>query len=151
MTDRVTLDANILVCAFDESEPERQPVAQELLWLAQERDAVLTTTAIGEFFWVMTQKANVAPLKAQRIVADLITMFAVTDCGVDALEAAALAMAGGRFGFWDAILLASAEGAGCTVCFSEDMKDGARLNEIVVCNPFGKKGLSAAATAALKL
>ena len=149
MAERITLDSNVLVYAFDESEPEKLPIAQQVLWLAHERGAVLTTTALGEFFWVMSRKAKVAPLKARRIMADLITMFSVVGYGVDALDAAALAVAGGRFSFWDAVLLTAAEEAGCTICFSEDMKDGARLEDIVVRNPFGPAGLSAAATAAL--
>ena len=55
----------------------------------------------------------------------------------------------GRFGFWDAVMLACAEEAGCTICLSEDMKDGASLGGITVRNPFGAKGLSPAALAVL--
>ncbi|MBV9043532.1 MAG: PIN domain-containing protein [Alphaproteobacteria bacterium] len=149
MAEKVTLDANILIYAFDESEPEKQPIAEQLLWLAQERRALLTTNALGEFFWAATRKGKVAPLKARRIVNDLITMFGVIGYGPDHLDAAMLAVAGGRFSFWDAVMLAAAEEAGCTICFSEDMKDGARMDDIVVRNPFGAKGLSAAAAAAL--
>jgi predicted nucleic acid-binding protein len=149
VADRITLDSNILVYAFDESEPEKQPIAHELLWLAQSRGTVLTTTALGEFFWVATRKAKVAPLKARRMLANLITLFSVAGYGVDTLEAAALAVAGDRFSFWDAVILSTADEAGCTLCLSEDLKDGATLGGVTVRNPFGAKGLSAAALAAL--
>ena len=150
VAERITLDTNILVYAFDESEPVKQPVAQDYLWRAHDAGAILTTTALGEFFFVMTRKAKVSPLKAGRIMGDLITIFPSCGYGVDALEAAALAVAGGRFSFWDAVLLSAAETAGCTICISEDMKDGTSFGNIKIRNLFDKSGgVSAAATAAL--
>ncbi|HTQ15370.1 MAG TPA: PIN domain-containing protein [Rhizomicrobium sp.] len=151
MAERITLDSNILVYAFDNTEPEKQPIAMDLLWLAHDRGAVLTTTALGEFYWVMVRKSKVAPLKAHGHLRDLITLFPVLGFGTDTLEAAALAVAGGRFGFWDSVILATAEDAGCRVCFSEDMKDGAQFGNIVVRNPFGTNGLSDAAREVLGL
>jgi predicted nucleic acid-binding protein len=55
----------------------------------------------------------------------------------------------GRFGYWDALLLASANEAGCAVCFSEDMADGTRLGAVEVIAPFGPGGLSEHALAIL--
>lgn len=86
---------------------------------------------------------------ARQKLSDLITLFATVGYDTDALEVAAIEVNAGRFSFWDAVLLATAEEAGCTICFSEDMKDGATLGSITVINPFGPGGLSAAATAAL--
>jgi predicted nucleic acid-binding protein len=151
VAERITLDSNVLVYAFDNTEPVKQPIAMELLWLAHDRGSVLATNAVGEFYWVMVRKAKVAPLKAHGHLRDLITLFPIAGYGTDALEAAALAVAGGRFEFWDAIILATAEEAGCTICFSEDMQDGARFGNLVVRNPFGENGLSQAARTALNL
>lgn len=57
----------------------------------------------------------------------------------------------GRFSFWDALLLAAAEEAGCTVCLSEDMADGAKLGRLVVRAPFAAGGLSQASRELLGL
>lgn len=46
-------------------------------------------------------------------------------------------------------MLASAEEAGCTLCYSEDMADGARLGAVTVRNPFGPRGLNEEAHAYL--
>jgi predicted nucleic acid-binding protein len=43
---------------------------------------------------------------------------------------------------FDALLLATARQAGCTVALSEDMHDGARLDGIVVRNPFANRTLA---------
>ncbi len=38
--------------------------------------------------------------------------------------------------FFDALLVACAESAGCDILFSEDMADGAKYGSITVRNPF---------------
>ena len=74
-----------------------------------------------------------------------MTVFPIASATPATLDAALAAARTGRFAFWDAMLLAAAADAGCTVALSEDMEDGAGLGDIVVRNPFGKRGLSAAA------
>jgi predicted nucleic acid-binding protein len=46
-----------------------------------------------------------------------------------------------RFGLFDALLLATARQAGCTIMLSEDMHDGAGLDGIVVRNPFADQAV----------
>jgi len=147
VAERITLDTNVLVYAFDQNETTKQPVANELLWRANDLGAILTTIVLGEFFHVTSRKAVVPPLRARQNLADLITLFPVVGYGTDTLETAALESVAGRLSFWDAVMLACAEEAGCTVCFSEDMADGMKLGNIIVRNPFGPKGLSNAARA----
>jgi predicted nucleic acid-binding protein len=151
VAERITLDTNVLVYAFDPRDAVRQATAQQLLWAAQSAGAPLTTKALGEFFWVVSRKGIAPPAVARQKLSDLISLFKVLQCGPDELEIAAIEVQAQRFAFWDAVLLATAEQGGCTICFSEDMQDGKRLGGITVRNPFGAKGLSAAATAALAL
>jgi predicted nucleic acid-binding protein len=41
-----------------------------------------------------------------------------------------------KTGFWDALLLASANGAGCSHFLSEDLNDGQVYGAVTVVNPF---------------
>jgi predicted nucleic acid-binding protein len=59
----------------------------------------------------------------------------VATTSATALEIAFVAFEAGRFGLWDALLLAAAGEAGCKVVLSEDMQDGAELAGVVVRNP----------------
>ena len=38
--------------------------------------------------------------------------------------------------FWDGMLWATANRAGCRMLFSEDLEDGRRLDGVLFCNPF---------------
>jgi len=42
----------------------------------------------------------------------------------------------GRASYWDALLVATASEAGCTIILSEDMADGADLGNVRIHNPF---------------
>jgi len=44
--------------------------------------------------------------------------------------------AAARFGYWDAMLLSTADSHGCTTLLSEDMTDGVALGGVTVRNPF---------------
>jgi predicted nucleic acid-binding protein len=50
-------------------------------------------------------------------------------------DVACSVMLTGRLSMFDALLLATAREAGCTVLLSEDMQDGAEFDGLVVRNP----------------
>lgn len=58
----------------------------------------------------------------------------------DAIARALDAGLAGRFQFYDALLLATARGAGCAAVISEDMRDGAELDGVRVVAAFGRQG-----------
>jgi len=40
------------------------------------------------------------------------------------------------FSFWDGLIVASAQAAGCDIFFSEDMQHGLRIGSLEIINPF---------------
>ncbi len=149
--ERLTLDTNILFYAFDAHDPHKQEQATRLVRAAAHADCMLALQAVGEFYVTITRKAKMPPADACREVDRLLASFDTFAASANAHRIAAHEAASGRFSYWDAVLLASAAEAGCTIIFSEDMKDGARLGTITVRNPFGAKNLSAAARTVLML
>ncbi|MEE9545468.1 MAG: hypothetical protein V3V55_07755 [Rhodospirillales bacterium] len=75
-------------------------------------------------------------------VRDWLDLFPTAAAGSDALRVALRAVEDRRFSFWDGMLLATAEAAGCRAVLSEDMEDGARLGSAVVRDPFKGSGFS---------
>jgi predicted nucleic acid-binding protein len=149
VTERITLDANVLVYALDERNPTKQNAAFELIGYATWNSTRLVTVTLGEFFWTVSRKGLIPGPVAKERVQNFATLFPIETYTVEHLIRAADAVISKQFSFWDAVMLSCAEEAGCTVCFSEDMADGARLGNITVRNPFGPKGLSDVAKAVL--
>ena len=46
----------------------------------------------------------------------------------------------GRASYWDALLVATAGEAGCTLILTEDLTDGAVLSGVEIHNPFAAAG-----------
>jgi predicted nucleic acid-binding protein len=135
-TERFSLDTNILVYAADRAAGERHERALEILDRAVRRDCVLTLQALAEFFHVTTRKRMVARTDAAMQLRDWATEFPTVSADSDALLTALEFAVQRRFGWWDALLLATAERHGCELVLSEDMQDGARLGGVTILDPF---------------
>ena len=139
--ERFTLDANVLVYAADLDSGWKHERALDILDRANERDCVLTLQALGEFFFVTTRKGIVANADATALVNDWLTIFPSVTNSMSSLRAAMMAVVKTRLSFWDAMLLATAGEAGCSVVLSEDMQDGAKFGGVTVRNPFAGASL----------
>jgi predicted nucleic acid-binding protein len=137
-----TLDADILIYAVDRSAGTKHRLAVEIVDRSIERSCVLTLQGLAEFVFAVTRKALVPRREAVAQARDWLRVFPIIAADASALETACTAVEAGRFGLYDALLLATASRAGCTVALSEDMHDGARLDAIVARNPFANGELA---------
>lgn len=131
-----TLDTNILIYAVDASAGPKHQQAVEIVDRSIERPCILTLQALAEFVFAVTRKALVPRREAVAQARDWLQAFPTAAADARALDAAYAAVEQGRFALFDALLLATARQAGCTVAFSEDMHDGADLGGIIVRQPF---------------
>jgi predicted nucleic acid-binding protein len=137
MTDRrFTLDTNVLIYAIDSAEGEKHRRAREIVDRAAQTDCVLAIQALGEFY-VTSQRLRLLPAgDAAAQIADWIELFATMAAAAANTMTAAREAAAKRFGYWDAMLLSTADSHGCTTLLSEDMADGVTLGGVTVRNPF---------------
>jgi predicted nucleic acid-binding protein len=147
--NRFSLDSNILIYAFDFRDALKQSVAEQIVRQAAGRDCMLGLQTVGEFYTVSTRKKILPRADAGREALNYLAVFPTFPASIAAHRSAANAAPAGRFSYWDAVLVASAIEAGCTLFLSEDMHDGMTVGPLTIRNPFGPSGLSAAATAAL--
>ncbi|HWD29082.1 MAG TPA: PIN domain-containing protein [Rhizomicrobium sp.] len=137
----LTVDANVLVYSQDGRDPRKQLIAREIIAGLHPSSARMTTIVLGEFFRASTRKL-LTMLEARRCLEDFFSLVPVVRYSEENVLIAAAMAHQGRFSFWDGVILSCAEDAGCTICLSEDMADGARCGKITVRNPFGPRGLA---------
>jgi predicted nucleic acid-binding protein len=138
MPDKVFLDTNILVYAFDAGDPMRQPLAAGLVERhLRDRTAVLSLQVLQEFFVVVTRKVKtpLEPQKARKLVAEFLRHEVVEPTSVHLLKAMDLSI-GERFSFWDSLVIVTALEAGCERLYSEDLKHNMVLEGLTITNPF---------------
>jgi predicted nucleic acid-binding protein len=133
---RFSLDTNVLVYAADLAAGECHERALDIIDRAVRLNCVLTLQALAEFFHVTTRKRLVARAEAAAQLRDWTTEFPTVSVDAEALRTALEFTVGGRFSWWDAVLLATAERHDCEVVLSENMKDGARFGGVTVLDPF---------------
>jgi predicted nucleic acid-binding protein len=92
--------------------------------------------------FAVTKKALIPRGEAVAQARDWLRVFPIVAADQYALDLACTAVEEERFGLFDALLLATARRAGCSIALSEDMHDGARLEGIVVRNPFADQALA---------
>jgi len=135
MATRSFIDTNILVYAEASDAPAKQQAALALLKLLFETGTgVLSTQVLKEYCNVALKKLQLPPeyIRAQLDLYEQFEVVQVTPAiiraGLDLHQTCSLA-------FYDALVLASAQTAGCTVLYSEDMNGGEMVGGVRIMNP----------------
>ena len=141
MSDRIFVDTNVLVYAYDRSEPQKQQQALRVLdRLAMTGAGAISTQVLSEFFVAVTGKIA-APLsvdEAHERVKNYLQSWTILDLtGMVVLEAIR-GVRDHQFNFWDAQIWAVARLNQIAVVFSEDFNVGAVIEGIRFENPFAE-------------
>jgi predicted nucleic acid-binding protein len=137
---RFTLDSNLLVYSVDLDAGARHQLALRIVHKTPDVDCWLTLQALSEFYAVVTRKRIISAADAAAQVNDWLSFFPLIPASVNAVRAALVKAGAGRASYWDALLIATAGEAGCTVILTEDLANGTRLAGVEIHNPFDPGG-----------
>ena len=131
------LDTNVLVYSYDIAHRVKQEIAQNLVRRALGGDIVTSTQVLGEFAATLLHKVvpRVDPVELIAIM-DALGPIPIVATDADMVRRAVEVQ--GRFGlhFYDSLIVAAAERAGCERIWSEDLNSGQKYFGISVQNPF---------------
>lgn len=131
------LDTNVLVYAYDVTDPAKQTVAQDLVRRAVAGGLVISTQVLAEFAATLLHKLIPAPSSADVIaLLDTLAPIRFIPPDHDTVRRAVEAKAAYGLHFYDAMIVAAAERAGCERIWSEDFNPGQKYFGVVVVNPF---------------
>ncbi len=133
---RAFLDTNVLIYAAAEDEPQKSPVAQNLLReLRAAKQAVISTQVLNEFCSVLLRKYKIDPATVRDHVEMHCRMEVVTVTPAIIRDAIDIHQTR-RINYYDALMVATAKVAGCAVLYTEDMNGGERVDQVRLVNPF---------------
>ena len=139
MSDKSFLDSNIFIYAYDQREPVKQSIADNLIRsLAISGDAVISYQVVHEFFnWALVK----GPVKMPQEEAQLYLNITFRSMHIVApsftLVSDAIRIQGhNRLSWYDSLILAAAQQAGCHTLYSEDLQHGQHFGSVTVHNPF---------------
>ena len=136
MADRSFIDTNVLVYAEASDAPDKQQAALALLkQLYETATGVLSTQVLQEYCNVAIKKLRLpaAHIRAQLDMYEQFEIVQVTPAiiraGLDLSQTRSVA-------FYDALIIASAQTAGCNLLFSEDLNTGEVIAGVRLLDPF---------------
>jgi predicted nucleic acid-binding protein len=138
--ERIFLDTNIIVYAYDRDAGRKHEIARALLidlWNA--KGGVLSSQILQEFYVTVTKKiaSPLPPESAREIIEDFLTWDVVTNDGEAVLEAIDLQISE-KISFWDALIVAAAGKGRADILLSEDLSDGRKFGDLSIRNPFAE-------------
>jgi predicted nucleic acid-binding protein len=131
------LDTNVLVYAYDTNHPEKQKVARDLLKSGIAGKLVISTQVLAEFAATLLYKISPPP-NAHAVMRGLDAMAPIRLVTPDAelIRRAVEVHASYGIHFYDGMIVAAAERAGCGRIWSEDFNAGQKYFGVTVTNPF---------------
>lgn len=132
------VDTNVLVYSLDAGAGEKQSRAaawMESLW--RSGDGRVSSQVLHEFYVTVTRKLRpgLGRESAQAAIRDF-TAWRPVPLDEAVLERAWHVEERYGFAFWDALIVAAAQAAGCGSLLTEDLQDGQRVEELTIVNPF---------------
>lgn len=138
MSDRVIVDTNILVYAYDADAGEKRVKAAAIIdTLWDQSTGVLPTQVLAEFFITITRRVK-RPLSlddARQIIEDYRAGWTILTTTPDTVLLAIDGVKNNQLSFWDAMVWASAVINGVPAIYSEDMQHGQTLRGVRIENP----------------
>jgi predicted nucleic acid-binding protein len=133
---KIFIDTNILVYTVDDRDRAKKRRAREVISrLGADRQPVISTQVVHEFYVAVTKKLRVDPLDAKKLVHALRTIEIVNGSFELAEQAIDICILN-QLSYWDSLIVASAEKAKCEFLFSEDLAAGATYRGVKILNPF---------------
>ncbi|MFZ1916753.1 MAG: PIN domain-containing protein [Terriglobales bacterium] len=131
------LDTNVVVYAYDSGNPEKQRIARTLLRSGVSGKFVISSQVLAEFAAVMLHKVS-PPASAEAVMEGLDSLASIRSIApdVDLVRRAVEARMSYGMHFYDGMIVAAAERAGCQRIWSEDLSPGQEYFGITVVNPF---------------
>lgn len=140
MTAPVFVDTNVLVYARDVRDPVKQLRAKEWvakLWL--ERSGRISWQVLNEYYVTVTRKLSTGlSREAARLSVELLSAWNPLPVDGQLVRAAWRLQDAYSLSWWDALIVAAAQAAGCACLLSEDISAGQRYGEVEVVNPFAR-------------
>lgn len=130
------LDTNVLVYAYDSTDPRKQDRAQGIVRKAVAGEIITSTQVLAEFAATLLHKLSPAiRAKDLSILLDALGPIKLIAIDADTIRRAVEAHAEYGVHFYDAMIIAAAERARCTRIWSADLNPGQKYFGMAVENP----------------
>lgn len=139
MSDRLFLDTNLLVYAYDVSAgPRHQQAISLIAELSQHGTIVVSTQVLIELTACLRRKIP-KPLptdEIQKVLVEIMNAWLIFVNRPESVLAALELETQFQLSFWDALILHAAQASSASILYTEDLNHGQIYGSVRVVNPF---------------
>lgn len=133
---RFFVDTNVLLYSIDQAEAaKRRRARQWLKALWESGRGNLSWQVLHEFYVNAVKKLQVPPDRARQVV-EIYVPWTPVEMTFGLVQRALHWADQAQVGYWDALIVAAAERAGCAGLLTEDLQAGRGFGQVTVVNPF---------------
>ena len=139
MSAKVFFDTNILVYARDDRDPRKQRIASRLLTQhGTSRTGIISYQVVQELLNVLLVKAShkISPIDAQELLETVLRPLLFVHSSTILFSEAIRLQERYRLSWYDSLIVAAAQQAGCKLLYSEDLQHGQQFGPVTIHNPF---------------
>ncbi|HEV2646554.1 MAG TPA: PIN domain-containing protein [Acidobacteriaceae bacterium] len=139
MKDKTFFDSNIFIYAYDVRDARKQGVALNMLQRARDEGSlVISYQVIQEFFNFALRRAAVKMRHedALRMLTEVFRPLEIVAPSLLLVSEAIRIQERFKLSWYDSLIVAAAEHAGCAVLYSEDLQHGQQFGGVTVRDPF---------------
>ncbi len=131
--NKVALDTNVLVYVYDFSNEKKRHISESLLAVKP----AISPQVISEFLNVTKRIQKLPKLEVLERCVRLLTFCEIIPIAARTMDKALLLVKKYDFQLFDAIIIASALEANCSILYSEDLQHNQLIeNKLTIVNPF---------------
>ena len=136
MSDKPTLDTNILIYAFGKQDDDRKQVAIEIITKCN----IISLQVVNETIYVLQRKFKFPNPELDKVVDFIKQNFVVSDLSIHTLDQTLKIAEKYGFSFWDSMIVAAALNNNCSILYSEDLHHNQIIEgSLQIINPFYDK------------
>ena len=133
MSDKPTLDTNILIYAFGKQDDARKQVAIEII----SKCNIISLQVVNETIYVLQRKFKFPNSELNKVVEFIKQNFVISDLNINTLDTTLKIAETYGFSFWDSMMVAAALNNHCSILYSEDLHHNQIIEgRLQIVNPF---------------
>lgn len=139
MSDRVFVDTNLLVYAYDDSSAVKRATVLTLFHrIFRSGLGVISTQVLQELAVCLRRRVSrpLSPVEIRKIITELQQEWEVFVNGPEAVLRALDLEDRFQLSFWDSLIMQAAQASFATILYTEDLNHGQTYGSVQVLNPF---------------
>ena len=135
MVDKVFIDSNIWLYLFLKDESNKYKIVEKYILEKSNNPLFISYQVINEVTNQLMRK-NFTETIIRKNIEYLFKICTIHNYSKEIVLLASSLREKHSFSFWDSTIVASAINCGCNILASEDMHDGLKIDDTVICNIF---------------